>query len=64
MSERQKLYHQGKTHRRFQTKPFYDQHKHYSDYMDGFHGRPFRSRPLKPPAIAKFFLMVAEFFGA
>ena len=64
LEERKKLYRPGSTHRRFQTKPFYDHHKHYSDYMDGFHGRPFRERPIKPPAIAKFFLVLAAVFGA
>ena len=64
LAERQKLYHQGKTHRRFGTKPFYDHHKHYSDYMDGFHGRPFRAKPVNTPFLAKIFLKLAEWSGA
>lgn len=64
IEERFRLYRQGATHRRFQTKPFYDSHKHYSDYIDGFHGRPFRRKPIKPPPIAKFFLVLASMFGA
>lgn len=64
IAERQRLYHQGKTHRRFGIKPFYDTHKHYSDYMDGFHGRPFRKKPVKPPFMAKIFLSIAALFGA
>lgn len=62
--ERLRLYNQGKTHRRYNANPFYTEHKYYSDYMDGWHNRPFRDGIARKPLLARIFLNIASWFGA
>jgi len=64
LAERKRLYDLGVQHRRFGLSQYHQHHKYLCDYLDGFHGRPFRDKYGRPNILARFFLHMAKLAGA